>query len=119
MGADFLKLPLAASVLLVCAAALHSQSITAEKLRWKGGAKAAYTYIHDDLCDPSTPGIFKYADPEAKKRGLVFGSGAIVENCSDKWKQLNQMVADGDEIVSHSWTHADARKGWNVQKEII
>jgi hypothetical protein len=109
----------ALSAALALASVSSNAQVTAEKLRWKGGAKAAYTYIHDDLCDPTTPGIFSHAQPEAKKRGLVFGSGAIVQECPDDWAKLKSLVADGHEILSHSWTHPDLNKGGSVQKEII
>lgn len=86
-----------------------------------GGAKAALSFIHDDICSDGTDGILNHADTIAHNRGLVFGTGAIVTHCVSRklWSRLDAMSAHGHEIVSHSWSHADARKGWNAAQEIV
>lgn len=88
-------------------------TLTVERVAtWKNDATAAYTMIHDDTCDFTTSGLPKYADPELFKRGLVAGFGAIVHTCVtnttiDQWAALAQMVAHGDEILNHTWSHQD------------
>jgi peptidoglycan/xylan/chitin deacetylase (PgdA/CDA1 family) len=76
---------------------------------WRGNATAAYSIIHDDLCDPSTNGSFTHADPELVKRGLHAGFGAIVNQCqtiSGTWNKVKTLVSHGHDIFSHSWTHS-------------
>src|SRR6185295_6124166 len=43
---------------------------------WRGDKTAAFSVIHDDVCDPSVNGVFKTADPELVKRDLHGGFGA-------------------------------------------
>jgi hypothetical protein len=75
---------------------------------WRGNATAAYTIIHDDLCDSSTEGSFAKADPELVKRGLHAGFGAIVGTCeSDKvWPKVKVLVSHGHDLINHSWSHS-------------
>ncbi len=75
---------------------------------WKGGATAAYTIIHDDLCDPLLDGLFDTVEPELSSRGLRAGFGAIVGVCENRgiWAQVQALLDHGHEIVCHSWTHA-------------
>lgn len=97
-----------------------AQGMTAQKARWKNGAKAAFSMIHDDICGEGTDGIFNPADSIAFNRGITFGAGAIVGDCERRklWKKLDLLVEHGHEIVSHSWSHVDARKGWSAAQEI-
>ncbi|MBN1983527.1 MAG: polysaccharide deacetylase family protein, partial [Chitinivibrionales bacterium] len=96
-------------------------AITAKTTKWKDEAKAAYTMIHDDLCDGSTPGITGVADTVAYNRGIVLGSGAIVQECENNnfYDRLKTFASHGHEIVSHSWSHVDATQGWNADQEIV
>jgi peptidoglycan/xylan/chitin deacetylase (PgdA/CDA1 family) len=74
---------------------------------WRGDKTAAYSIIHDDLCDPSVNGAFKIADPELVKRGLHAGFGAITETCDSQnaWAKVKTLVDHGHDIFSHSGTH--------------
>jgi hypothetical protein len=101
----------------MAAHSLRAQGITVEKNRWKGGAKAALTIIHDDLC-AGTAGIYNYADTIAHNRGIAFGTGAIVGSCGGQYGKIDGLVEHGHEIVSHSWSHANAYNGWNADNEI-
>jgi peptidoglycan/xylan/chitin deacetylase (PgdA/CDA1 family) len=88
--------------------------------RWKNNAKAAYTIIHDDLCDTVCRGIYEYADTIAYNRGLKIGAGAIVKMCSDEgdymWEHLRTLASHGHEIVSHTWDHgASVDLGWQPE----
>ena len=80
---------------------------------WRGDAKGAYSIIHDDLCDASVGGLFDSANTELHQRGLRAGFGAIVGACDGalegsevQWPQVKELVANGHEIFSHSWSHA-------------
>jgi hypothetical protein len=75
---------------------------------WRGNATAAYTIIHDDLCDSSTEGSFVKADPELVKRGLRAGFGAIVGTCESQraWARVKTLVSHGHDVFNHSWTHS-------------
>ncbi len=76
---------------------------------WKGNAKAAYTLIHDDVCDYNIDSLFTVADPELSQRGLRAAFGAIVQRCQERnlWSNLEQLRAHGHEIINHSWDHKD------------
>jgi peptidoglycan/xylan/chitin deacetylase (PgdA/CDA1 family) len=73
---------------------------------WRGDATAAYSLIHDDVCDPATRGVFDVAVPELEKRGLHAGFGVIVSACDDHgWEAVRRLVAHGHDVFSHSWDH--------------
>jgi hypothetical protein len=74
---------------------------------WRGDKTAAFSVIHDDLCDASVNGIFKTADPELMQRGLHGGFGAITETCDSEkaWPKVKILVDHGHDIFSHSATH--------------
>jgi peptidoglycan/xylan/chitin deacetylase (PgdA/CDA1 family) len=74
---------------------------------WRGDKTAAFSVIHDDLCDASVNGIFTIADPELMKRGLHGGFGAITETCDSQkaWGKVKTLVDHGHDIFSHSGTH--------------
>jgi hypothetical protein len=76
---------------------------------WKGGAKGAYTLIHDDACDYTLDSHFTIADPELTSRNLRAAFGAIVERCGERgvWNRLEVLRSHGHEIINHSWDHQD------------
>ena len=57
-----------------------AQTPTASIATWKDDSKAAFTIIHDDYSD-YVPGIFQYAHPMAKARGIKLCFGAITSAC--------------------------------------
>lgn len=83
---------------------------------WQGNATAAYSIIHDDACDYPLDSLITVAEPALTKRGLRAGFGAIVERCDERklWPQLKHMIANGHEIVCHSWSHPDFVTGDKV-----
>lgn len=97
--------------------------------KWKNNAKAAYTVIHDDLCDTVCSGIYEYADTIAYNRGLKFGSGAIVKKCVDEgeymWEHVKTLVSHGHEIAIHSWDHGSPidlgwqPESWSVDTDVV
>src|SRR5436190_2186062 len=74
---------------------------------WRGGATAAYSLVHDDVCNDDTKGVFTHALPELDKRGLHGGFGVIVAECETKgrWPQVRALVEHGHDVFSHSWSH--------------
>jgi peptidoglycan/xylan/chitin deacetylase (PgdA/CDA1 family) len=73
---------------------------------WRGGVDAAYTLIHDAVCDVAAGGGLAHADPELTKRGLHAGFGVIVGQCeAAEWPQVKALVAHGHDVFSHSWSH--------------
>ena len=88
---------------------------------WRGNSTAAYSIIHDDVCDDSAVGVFSSAQPMLKAHGLSAGFGVIVGECdktasndmgdidantgNKKWDEVISLAADGNDIFSHSWDH--------------
>jgi hypothetical protein len=76
---------------------------------WRGNTLAAYSLIHDDVCDDNLDPAFSIAAPELKKRGFHAGFGVIVSFCKrggvDKWPAIRALIAEGHDIFSHSWSH--------------
>ena len=76
---------------------------------WRGGAAGAYSLIHDDVCHPTTLGVFSKAEPELTKRGLHAGFGVIVGLCDTPgggtWNQVRLLQQHGHDVFSHSWDH--------------
>jgi peptidoglycan/xylan/chitin deacetylase (PgdA/CDA1 family) len=72
---------------------------------WRDNASAAYSLIHDDVCDPSVNGVFKHADPLLVERGLHGGFGVIVSRCANRWSEVQALIAHGHEVFDHSWNH--------------
>jgi peptidoglycan/xylan/chitin deacetylase (PgdA/CDA1 family) len=73
---------------------------------WRGDATAAYSLIHDNICDPATRGVFEVAAPELERRGLHGGFGVIVSACDERgWRAVRGLVAHGHDVFSHSWDH--------------
>jgi hypothetical protein len=75
---------------------------------WRGNATAAYSIIHDDVCDSSANGVFSRADPELTRRGLHAGFGVIAGTCDsdNRWGAVKTVVSHGHDLFSHSWTHS-------------
>jgi hypothetical protein len=77
---------------------------------WRGGATAAYSIVHDTVCDPGAEGAFTQADPELAVRGLRGGFGVIVRSCeqgtANLWPRVRTLVAHGHEVYNHSWSHS-------------
>ncbi len=86
---------------------------------WHDDAKAAYSFIHDDMCDSSVVGIWHYAVPQLVARGLHAGIGVIAESCAedDGWSKVAAEEMMGMEIVNHSSTHPQIISG-NMQHEV-
>jgi len=87
-----------------------SQDITVtsvQKTKWKYNAKGVYSIIHDDFGDGGTTGLHEYAIPEANKRGIKLGLGALVSECvnNNYWAIIRDAVGNGHEIINHSYTH--------------
>src|SRR4051794_18463430 len=76
---------------------------------WRGDARAAYSLIHDDVCDHDALGVFSVADPELVKRQLHAGFGVIAGRCDrpggGTWSQVRTLVAHGHDVFGHSLTH--------------
>ena len=74
---------------------------------WRGDATAAYSLIHDDVCDPHALGVLAAAEPELRRRGLHAGFGVIVGSCAaqGRWPEVLALVAHGHDVFSHSWDH--------------
>ena len=49
---------------------------------WRDGARAAYSLVHEDLCDSST-GTLRIGVPAMRTRGLRAGLAATVTLCSE------------------------------------
>jgi hypothetical protein len=89
-------------------------AITVESVAvWRGDSKGAYTIIHDDLCDYNINSLLTIAEPELTKRNLPSAFGAIVMRCQERnlWSRLEEMRANGHEIINHSWDHQDIAAG--------
>jgi peptidoglycan/xylan/chitin deacetylase (PgdA/CDA1 family) len=82
-----------------------------EVTSWRGGAKAAYSIIHDDY--PYLDGLPTHY-LELNKRGLRAGLGVIVgaieEGDHHYYDKLQQMVNEGHEVINHSYSHIDLTK---------
>jgi peptidoglycan/xylan/chitin deacetylase (PgdA/CDA1 family) len=83
---------------------------------WRGDATAAYSIVHDDVCDDHTLGVFRHADPQLTRRGLQAGFGVVGKLCEEerRWDDVARLRAHGHEVFSHSWSHpcmtADAKR---------
>lgn len=74
---------------------------------WPGGARAAYSIIHDDVGDPSADGVFEHGLRELEARGLLCGLAVVVEPAQKRGLlgTLRDAVARGHEAINHSWSH--------------
>jgi hypothetical protein len=72
---------------------------------WRGGAEAAYSLVHDNVCDSTAVGAFTRADPELARRGLHAGFAAIVASCAGQWNAVKALVAHGHDVFNQSWNY--------------
>ncbi len=88
---------------------------------WRDGATAAYSLMHDDLCDEHLDGILENAVPALEARGLSAALAAIVGYCveRDLWDELAEVASHGHEIVSHSFTHPMEVTADNAEHEVV
>lgn len=101
----------AASLCLSACSVVPSASLRVEGVAtWRGDALAAYSLIHDDVCDPGALGVLSAADGELTQRGLHAGFGVVVSKCDSpgggRWEQVKTLIAHGHDVFSHSWDHA-------------
>ncbi|HVJ16163.1 MAG TPA: polysaccharide deacetylase family protein [Polyangiaceae bacterium] len=84
-------------------------NFTAQPTTFKGGAKGAYTIIHDDLCGSPGSLVSGSVSGLLAARGLHAAFGAIVKDCIDAehWPAVNTLAGAGHEIINHSWDHTD------------
>ncbi len=88
---------------------------------WRYGSRAAYSIVHDDICDYQMTGTEKGWEL-ARDRSLPVGWGIIVSRCqrlgfgdpdgvnnTPYWNLVKDMQAGGQEIANHSYTHPDIR----------
>ncbi|MBN2804475.1 MAG: polysaccharide deacetylase family protein [Deltaproteobacteria bacterium] len=80
---------------------------------WRNGARAAYSMVHDDICDYQMTGT-EEGWKEASSRELPVGWGIIVSRCTrvgyktataPYWDMVKEMDAAGGEVINHSITH--------------
>lgn len=105
------------TIVLLCVSCLGGQvyALEVELCRWKGNAEFAFSIIHDDFGDGNyTPEILK-AGTMAHERGLRIASAAVVKRMvdggTDRWNAMNDFIAQGHEIVNHSWNHDNPTSG--------
>ena len=73
---------------------------------WRGNADAAYSLMHDDVCDPSAEGGLAIAEPELTRRGMRGGFGLIVGSCSAaEWAKIKALGDRGHDVYNQSWSH--------------
>jgi peptidoglycan/xylan/chitin deacetylase (PgdA/CDA1 family) len=91
---------------------LSAQTASASIATWKDNKKAAYTIIHDDYGDVTTPGIANYADTIAFNRGVKINFGVITSVCdATGWADARRMITHGHEVINHSHSHLCALNG--------
>ena len=109
-----------------CSSAEDAGGFTFKEIpSWMDGATAAYSFIHDDLCDFGVRGIQNNAVPALNAHHIHAGLGPFVEACDDKdswgpdgmWDQVLQFQKDGHEIINHSYTHPSITTS-NSAKEV-
>lgn len=106
---------------LVCENPAEAGGFTfVEIATWRDRATAAYSMIHDDMCDYGVRGIHLHAVPALNARGLHAGLGPIVAECEAQglWGEVEAADAAGHEIVSHSYTHPEITVA-NAPKEVV
>jgi peptidoglycan/xylan/chitin deacetylase (PgdA/CDA1 family) len=73
---------------------------------FKNDAEGAYTIIHDDFGGQWADGIEQFADTMAFHRGIPFCFALIAGECdSSDWKNANQLIAHGHQVLNHSMHH--------------
>lgn len=102
---------------------VQAQEISVDICKWKGNAHAAFTLIHDDFGDDTyTPEIL-HAGTLAYERGLKISSAAVVERIvsagEERWNDMNSFIAQGHEILNHSWNHDNPTSAnWNDFRDL-
>jgi peptidoglycan/xylan/chitin deacetylase (PgdA/CDA1 family) len=89
--------------------------------QFRGAAQGAYTIMHDDLCDYNIDSLFDVAEPMLNERGLNAAFGVIVQRCEERmiWNRVNALIANGHEIMNHTWTHLDVgAPGANIAEQV-
>lgn len=90
---------------------------------WKGDAVASFSIIMDDFGGSDyTPGIIKGGNMAAE-RNLKIATAAVVyymvNGGEERWNQMNNFIAQGHEIVNHSWKHENPTEAnWNMELDM-
>lgn len=112
-------------VLLWCTAMIVTAGeISVSICQWRGDAQFAFSIIHDDFGDANyTPEILK-AGTLAYERGLKIASAAVVKRMVDageeRWHDMNSFIAQGHEIVNHSWNHNNPTSAiWDDYRDLV
>lgn len=90
---------------------------------WKGDASASFSLIMDDFGSSAyTQEIIK-AGNMASERGIKIASAAVVFHMvsggEERWDQMNSFIAQGHEIVNHSWLHASPTgSDWDMDQDM-
>jgi hypothetical protein len=87
----------------------NAGTITLEGIAtWRDDAIAAYSIIHDDICDVSTMGIQANGMPILDAYGIKVGVSPYVQACVDNnyWSVVTDIGDKGHSILNHSYTHA-------------
>ena len=74
---------------------------------WRGNAAAAFSVVHEVVCDPSVSSTMAAADPELTRRGLRGGFGLIVGRCESRnqWNAVKTLVEHGHDVFSQTLEH--------------
>ena len=80
-----------------------------EVCTWRGGARAAYSIVHDDVGQPEADGALASGLPELSQRALRAGFACVMGDIEGRglWPQLAALVGDGHEVLNHSWDHCN------------
>lgn len=75
---------------------------------WRDDSTAAYSMVHDDLCDWGVRGIQQNAVPALADRGLAAALATIASECeiSSAWDVVENAEELGMEIANHSYEHS-------------
>lgn len=103
---------------------LNILAVSVEICMWKGDAKAAFSLIMDDFGSPELSPSIVEAGNMAAKRNLQISTAVIVKHVLDdgekRWKELHHFIAQGHEVVNHSWNHDDpGSTQWDQERDMI
>jgi hypothetical protein len=75
---------------------------------WRGNATAAYSILHEVVCDSAFLGPLNKAKPELEKRGLTAGFAVIANVCTSAnlWPKVKALADGGNEILNQGFSHA-------------
>lgn len=87
---------------------------------WPGGAKAAYSLIHDDIGQPEADGFFEHAVPQLEARDLRCGFAVTVSTAAQRGllPQIRDLVERGHEAINHSWSHKNLTEHRDYASEV-